>query len=316
MLDRLLAEWPLKLLALAIAFALWVSITGEDRAVKDLDLPLEVELREDHILAGLPPTTVTVRVGGPETLIRRLEPVGLAVKLDLRDAAQGERDVQLTEEYLSGLPKRVAVNFFEPDRVSLVIDEKMRRELSVVADFLGEPPQGYSFYRARVRPETVVVEGPKTEVEGLTQLRTDPIRLDHRTRTFIESVNAVPDRPEVRIVDPQPLEVRVVVDAAPVELAFDDVPVVLTGQLHEASITPSTLRVTLTGPPALLERIGPAQIRAVADVTELEPGRQTHRIAVEAGVVDLPEEQLWRVGVKSVSPGKVAVRLTERSAAG
>ena len=52
-------------------------ITGENHIVQDFDIPLEIQLRDDHILAGgNPPTKVIVRLGGPESVIRKIDPVG------------------------------------------------------------------------------------------------------------------------------------------------------------------------------------------------------------------------------------------------
>jgi len=313
MLDRLRGNWGMKLLALAIAFTLWATITGEDEAVADLDLPLQVELPAERMLAGHPPTTVTVRLKGPRTLIAKLDPVGLAVRLDLTESELGGRDVQLSSEHLTGLPGSVSVSFFDPDRLSLVIDRRMRRELPVEAHLLGEPSSGFSLYRTSVRPKTVLVEGPESEVAALTVLRTDPIPLDHRRDGFSTTVGAVPEHPRVRVVDPRPLLVRLVIDTDPIEMAFDDVPIVAENNVHPASISPSTLRVTLTGPARLLEQLTQAQIRAVVDTATLDPGPRAERRAVEAAVVDLPQDQLSRIEVKSVRPRTVSVRLGARS---
>jgi len=309
MLDRLTADWPLKAVALVVAFALWVTITGEDRVVKDLAIPLEIQLRDEHIMAGSPPTEVTVRVEGPRTVIRNLDPIELAVRLDLQSAAPGARVVQFSDSALFGLPKRVNVTFFEPDRVTLVLDRRMRRELPVVADLTGSPPEGYTVYRTRVRPAVLTVEGPESVVRSLDQLRTDPLQLDHRTRAFTAQLGAVPDRPEVRIVDPRPLEVRVVIDTVPVTRTFEDVVVQPHDPSSPTTIDPPTTRVTLKGPEDLLDLLTSAQIRAVADVSGLEPGGPAQTLEVTTSVFDLPEEQLWRLEVESVRPRTVSTRL-------
>jgi hypothetical protein len=62
MLRRLLRRWHLKLLALALAFAVWVAVTGEGRAVQDFSVPVEVSLGPQATLAGPPPLKATVRL--------------------------------------------------------------------------------------------------------------------------------------------------------------------------------------------------------------------------------------------------------------
>jgi YbbR domain-containing protein len=308
MLEGLRKDWGLKALALAIAFMLWIAITGEDRALTDVQLPLQIDLPPGLVLASPPPTAVTVRLEGPRTVIRRLEPIGLDVRIDLRDAAPGERDVQLEQAQIRGLPRQVSVAFFLPARVELTVDRLMRQALPVEVELVGSPPAGYTLYNASARPDAVLVEGPESEVTALRGVTTDPVRLDHRTRPFTVTVGAVPDRPHVRLVDPVPLEVRVIVDESPVEATFPGVPVVIPEMQAGASASPAELTVVLRGPRPLLERISRSQIRAVADLGGQPLSAEPRSVTVEAGVVDLPEDQMWRIQVKSVTPPTVAVR--------
>ena len=44
MLDRVLVNWPLKLFAVSLAFAIWVFVSGEDSIVQDFDVPLDLQL--------------------------------------------------------------------------------------------------------------------------------------------------------------------------------------------------------------------------------------------------------------------------------
>ena len=62
MLERVLANWPLKLLSAALAFAIWVFVTGEKRIVQDFSVPLDIRLPDSRILTETPPNTVTVRL--------------------------------------------------------------------------------------------------------------------------------------------------------------------------------------------------------------------------------------------------------------
>jgi hypothetical protein len=171
----------------------------------------------------------------------------------------------------------------------------------VAPELIGEPPAGFTVYEARVRPGRVTVEGPEGVVSSLAQLRTTPLSLDHRTRPFRESVAVALDHPEVRLVDPQPLEVQVIVEATPVRRTFTDIPILLPGAEGRRSARPATARVVVSGPPEIVGRLTAAQIRAV-----VEPDGEA-RGAVEASVIDLPEDELSIVRVVSVQPTTVAL---------
>ena len=137
-----LRRWHLKLLALALAVAVWVAVTGEGRGVQDFRVPVDVVLSSGATLAGTPPPNVTVRLRGPDSLLRRLDPYDLTVRIDLRDEWGGERTVQLTPRNVAGVPRDVEVASIDPDRLRLGVARKKRREITVVPTIVGKPPRG------------------------------------------------------------------------------------------------------------------------------------------------------------------------------
>jgi YbbR domain-containing protein len=310
MLDAVTTNWPLKLLALAFAFAIWVSVTGEQRIVQDFSLPQEINVSDDRVVASPTPNTVTVRLRGAESLMRRLDPVPMALSVDLHDAAPGERDVQLSNEQLVNLPRGVEVEFIDPDRLSLIVERRLRRELEVEVTFLGQPPEGYAFYGAESFPAKILVEGPESQIEPLQDVRTNPIRLDQHTESFVARVTAIPVGEFVRIVDPRPLEVRVDVDEMPRERTFQEIPILIIGGGEGSQTNPDRLDVTLSGPPSLVDRILPDQIRLLADASGLEPSRQAREVELRVELIDVPARDLGRVTVMSPSGRKVSLRVS------
>ncbi len=315
MLERLVRNWPLKLLALGLAFVIWIAVTGENRIVRDVRVPLVVQLQDDLILAGTPVSAVTVRLRGAETALRRAELYALELPLDLREAGPGERKVQLSSDALKGLPGDVEVDRIIPDWITLKVDRRARRLLPVVPSFTGKPPKGYAFYAAQATPDAVDVDGPESEVAALRRLRTDSIRLNDRIAPFVARVSAVPDSLEVRVVDPRPIEVRVEVDVAPVETVFESVPVVLADRAYDTIAYPRAVKVVLSGPPDVLRTIRPMQVRAVADIAGLAPRAEAYEVPLRVDLLDVPATDLTRVTVKSVSRSKVAVRVSGRRVA-
>ncbi len=315
MLERLLRNWHLKVLALCLAFAVWVAVTGEGRVLQVYEVPLDIVLRSDHVLKVPSPATATVSLRGPESRVRRLDPRSMVLRADLRDATPGPRSVPLSAESLQGLPADMEVADVEPSRLQLEIDRRMRKTIPLTPSFEGAPPRGYSFYGARVEPDVVVIEGPESVVGGIEKLRTDPIRLEGRTAPFAVPVGAVLEHPGVRLHETGPLEVEVQVDVSPLRRSFDEVPVALEGDSSgEATIRPSSVRVVVAAPPALLARIGADGIRAVADVGGTDPNSGAGTVPVRIEFPDIGASDLPRIAVRSVSPQRVSVRISPRRA--
>jgi YbbR domain-containing protein len=310
-LERIVRHWPLKLLALAMAYAIWVSVVGESPILQDFNVPLEVTVNDETILTGPVPTTVTVRLRGPEPLLRRVDPLRLEMHLDLRDAPIGPRQVQLSAQNLLGAPRGIEVVLIEPDRPSFTLDRKARLSLPVMPSFSGRPPRGFAFYGSVVVPDRFEVEGPEGPVEALKRLRTDTISLDQRTSSFVSRVTAVPESPDIRVIDPRPVEVRVEVDESPVDVVMASVGVVLYGQAYESSVTPSTLKITVSGPPRLVQRLRPGQVVAVADLTELRPGPEPQDVTLRFEFRDVPLQDLPKLSVRNGTRHRVRVRINE-----
>jgi YbbR domain-containing protein len=311
MLDWLMRRWHLKLLALALAFAVWVAVTGEGRGVQDVRVPVDVLLGSGATLAGASPTNVDIRLRGPDSLLRRLDPYDLAVKVDLRDAGGGDRTVQLTPRNVTGVPRDVEVALIEPDRLRLTIAKKKRREVPVVPTIVGKPSRGYQLYRAVARPDALTVEGPETRVNVMSKLATDPIRIDERSEAFTARVGAVPDGSDIRVVDARPLDVTVYIDLAPVETTLDRVPVVVAGAAAPMAASPPAIAVTLLAPSALVPKLRAGHVRAVADVangTGAAPGGVPVRIEFPG----LDPEERARVTVKQLSRKSVDLRRSAR----
>lgn len=310
MLDRLTSNWPLKLLALLLAFGVWISVTGESDVLLDFDVPLDVQLPESRILATPPPNTVAVRLRGSESRMRRLDAVPMELHVDLLESSLGEQDVLLAKSDLVGVPAGVEVNFIFPDRLRVVVDQRAQRELPVEPTFLGQPPEGYAFYGVRISPETVVVEGPEAEVAPLSHIETNAIRLDKRRQPFTTRVNPVPVAEHVRIVDLKPLEIRVEVDKAPVEREFAELPLELSGP-HAAMLPePAQVTLTLSGPPDLLAALGPEQLRLTLDTRDWNP-ESPSALAPRLDFIDVPMEDLPRLSAKAFEPSAVQLRAAE-----
>jgi YbbR domain-containing protein len=312
MLDRVLSNWPLKLLSMALAFAIWVSVTGETRVVQDFQVPVAIAVPGELILASTLPNTATVRLRGSEGMMRRVDRLPMVLSVDLTDADEGNQDVQLSRSILEGIPRGPEVEFIDPDRLSLALDRRLRRQLPVEPVFLGQPPDGFIKYGSSSDPEFLVVEGPVSELESVEVIHTNGILLDRRRSPFTVQVSVAPEGEFVRVLDPSTVQVRVDVDASPVEKSFEDLPIFVTGtMIHSTTVAPDKLNVTLSGPPSLIVPLLPEQIRLVADVTNLAPSVEKQQVEVRVEFVDVPIEDRTRISVKSPKDRTVSVLIGE-----
>jgi hypothetical protein len=88
--------------------------------------------------------------------------------------------------------------------------------------------------------------------------------------------------------------------------------VTVVGRSDAIVSSPASTRVTIAGPPELVGRIRPAQIRAVADLSGLDPRPEPYGVPVRIDFVDLSLADLARITVRSLGRSKIEVRFPDR----
>ncbi|MGD0349317.1 MAG: CdaR family protein [Verrucomicrobiota bacterium] len=84
------------------------------------------------------------------------------------------------------------------------------------------------------------------------------------------------------------------------KLTYDDLPVLVVSAASDVRnfrVTPDTVTVTVSGPPNVMAVLQANQIRAVVDLTGIEPGKESRR---RVDVSTPPEVTLLRVKPSSV----------------
>jgi len=124
-------DWWLKLLSLALAYALWAIVTQAPPVEIGMSVPLEFRnLPDDLVVAGEIPTHVHLRLRGPESRLRTLLPEEVGVAVDMSWATPGNHPLRLDVSQVE-LPPGV--------EVVRIVPEEVRLELAPVA--AGAPPR-------------------------------------------------------------------------------------------------------------------------------------------------------------------------------
>jgi len=310
----ILHRWPLKTFSIILAYAIWLTVTGESSIVNHFAVPLEISISDSYTILGSVPAQVSVRLRGRTTEIRRIDPLKLKVSIDLSDANTGERSIQFVATDLVGGPPGAIVERFEPARLSLTLDQRLRRVLPVIPSVQGELADGFELYQARATPETVEVEGPASLVSGLTGLVTDTISLEGRSAPFRVQTSTIPENPSIRILGDQEISVQVTIDAAGLQKRIQNIPVVAEGQRWQSVFSPLTIHATLSAPPTIIDQIEADQIRAVVDLTGLAPGDEKHHLGIRLDFPGLTQGEKARILVKNRSHDTVSVLITNKRA--
>jgi YbbR domain-containing protein len=273
----------LKLLAVALASLLWLTVAGEHVVERSLRVPLEFR----NIPAGLeivgdPPATVDVRVRGSSALLSRLQPGEVVVVLDLRAARAGSRLFHLRNDEVQA-PFGVEVAQVAPPTLSLELEKTGQRSVPIVPALEGDPAPGFVVGRVASHPATVEIVGPESRVKEIDEATTEPITVAGASAPVSDTVTVGVADSTVRLREPVSARVNVDVVPAPVERAIARVPVRLRNVTAglQASVVPATVRVTVRGSREALAALGGDAVGAFVDLAGLGPGRYNLRVRVD-----------------------------------
>jgi YbbR domain-containing protein len=208
----------LKLLALAIALIVWFSLAAQRReriSERTYRIPLSVvNIPPKMVIASPLPFTVDVRVRGPFTSLRQLDPGKLEAVVDLSDAPRGEKIYQLAPEDIN-VPQEVEVISISPSEIRIALDSTAEKVVPIAPNVIGHPAAGYVVSEVQVEPRFARVAGPASSLGSITQVPTAPVSIGERSSTFSVPATVLPDAPGVRVREGQIVTVTVRIRPAP-----------------------------------------------------------------------------------------------------
>lgn len=191
-----------KILALVIAVAVWFALSGERRertSERSYHVPLSiVNIPPRSLIASPLPASVDIRLRGPFTALRQLEPDKLEAVLDLASAEVGERVYRLTPEDVN-TPPDVEVIALAPQEIHFTLDTLDEKEVRVAPEVTGQPAPGTRLLELRVEPAVARIAGPAGALAKMTSVPTVPISLEGRTATFSTPAAVLAAGPGLRV---------------------------------------------------------------------------------------------------------------------
>ncbi len=137
-------------------------------------MPLSiVNIPARSLIASSLPASVDVRLRGPFTALRQLEPDKLEAVLDLKEAEPGELVYRLTAEDVN-VPPEVEVISISPSEVRFLLDTMQEKTLRVEPAVTGEPASGLRVGDVRAEPAEVRIAGPAAALAKMSADRDGP----------------------------------------------------------------------------------------------------------------------------------------------
>lgn len=202
--------WGLRLLALAIAAAIWYSVSLQGReTLTERVVEASVSYNRPRGFMILDPVpTVNVRLRGSSKKVRMLNPYQVNVQVEITQSQKGTLSVNLGPDDVQ-VPEGFEVVSIDPNTIRVELDREVTQRLPVRPQLVGEPAAGAVPGEPEVLPNQVLVTGPESLISKYDGLNTRPISLDGHALTFEETIAVIPPDPLIQVVQPSKVTVRV-----------------------------------------------------------------------------------------------------------
>jgi len=297
-------SWLAKILSLlaAILLSLFYQInTLEERF---FSIPLQILTSEGLSVTGSYPVNVRVNLRGSQEMIYSILENEISAVADFRSFSNEgsfKAPVEITLHSSYGLTDDTIEIQVEPREISITQEEKVVRSLEVKPTLNSFVPNGYELVQYFVSPNYVTVQGPRSQLQSVTSIRTEEIDLSGRYDDFTVSSRLIPPGDNITFPGGNTVELRGVVDEAVIIQNLTNLEIV-TVDLNPGFIISENLpdmSITIQGSQLLLEQLRSRDLHFYIDCTRINyPG--TFTLPVQ---VDTPEG----VAVLKYSPREIQV---------
>jgi YbbR domain-containing protein len=202
-----------KLLSLAAAVLLWISVAGEPELAAFISVPVQyknlspgMEINSDVV------ETVYLEVRGPSEALRSPEArQRSAVILDMAGVEPGQRTFTIDRGDVR-LPRGIQFVSAIPAQIRMIFEPGATRSVPVEVRFADGLPADLQVREAITEPSALAISGPASRVARVASVRTDPLTLKPEAGTNRYRLEAYVNDARVRFQDSPQVTVRVTVE--------------------------------------------------------------------------------------------------------
>src|SRR5512135_823026 len=179
----------LKISAVFISVLLWLFVTSRGQSEMSLEIP--VEFKDVPVGLGIVSAsskTVNVTIRGQERIMKNIRPTDLRVFIDLAKAKKGEGSFHINKDDVR-LPYAMSVMNVEPSLLKVKLDETVTKLVTVNPVIAGTPGKGFYIKSVVVEPKSIVIQGLKTEVRKINEIRTETMDISDIDETATQELS-------------------------------------------------------------------------------------------------------------------------------
>lgn len=164
----------LKAVSLLLALILWITILGFKREELKKNVKLEPLLPPGMMITNKIPPYIQFTLTGPRVWLKEAEKKIQPIRPDLRRSRDTTIGFSISEDLIGDMPVGVRVTSFYPPQVLIHLEEVVERYVPVKPTLSGSPSPGHEVNNVKVVPNKVAVSGPKSLLQSMESVGTEP----------------------------------------------------------------------------------------------------------------------------------------------
>ncbi|MGL1890250.1 MAG: CdaR family protein [Spirochaetaceae bacterium] len=207
-ITRILHNWHVKVLCLIIAMLLVFFTRANALKEEPVVVFLEAITNNNYTFTNPLPERVTLILKGEESEIQKVPISDIIAYIDASDIVEDgtyQLPILIRQEKVFGQTQNVEITV-SPIFITAVIEQKMTKYLRVESIITGIPAHGYEISSRFVHPKVISVTGPKSHLQDLETIQTEPVDVtgkdtDFTTRVKLSRSDSRLSFPEGEFVD-------------------------------------------------------------------------------------------------------------------
>jgi YbbR domain-containing protein len=268
-LARAVEKWPAKVLSIVAAIFLFAFNRMNDLQERFFSVPLHLDIAADLIPSSAYPRNVRITMRGPNSIYHITE-TDIEARLDctrITEPGLYRVPVQIQRKGAAAETEILEI-ITDPAELSLELDTKMTRNVSLTPSFQGYLEPGYEMVSFTLEPNQAVIDGPAKLMSGISELSTDFIDLRGRSADFSARVRIVNPNPFLSVRGDGTAEFRGFIKELIVIKTIEKFPVGVRGlaETFEAALNPPEALVRIHGIQSVLDGLTPGSRALVLSV--------------------------------------------------
>ncbi len=277
----------LKLIAFILTLALFIWVREDRESTVTGFVPARLVIEEGLVLTSEPPERIRITVGGRWSDLNKFDPSQLGpVTLEVSEEDQGT--IAIPADSIR-VPPGLRVSSIQPSYIQVDLERAATKKVPIRPRIVGEPGESFELGDVKIKPREIAMTGPRSAIEDLEYVWTEPIEVTDRTESFEKRVQLRLDNPFLQYQADQIITAVVPITTQEVTRTIQDVQVVGVNTSYAAKVRPEYITVTIRGPKPIVDKMTADSIYGAVDLSE-ESDKAPGTFSKQARIANLPPE--------------------------